>query len=130
MGSNGLMMPVKKEVSATDMQRSIAEQTPEEVAEALLNSEGDYVEGLKVCLDSFCLRLRNHIILKRELLTEMEITQLFANVASIKNFNSTLYHDLVALYDESPQALLHNLGRTMCRFIPFFKVRSGRRRAA
>lgn len=93
------------------MQQSIASQSPEEVAQALLDSEGEYVEGLKVCLDSFCLRLRNHIVLKRDLLSEMEIVQLFGNIANIKNFNSTLYHDLVALYDESPQALLTGLGK-------------------
>ena len=118
MGSNGVMMPSKKVASTSEMASAIKTQTPEAVAEALLNSEGDYVEGLKDALDQFCLRLRNHIVLKRELLSELEIVKLFNHIASIKNFNSTLYHDLVALYDQGPEILLQNLGSTMGKFTP------------
>lgn len=125
LGFNGVAQPVKKELSTAEQMQAIATQTPEEVAEALLTSEGDYIAGLKIILDTFCLRLRNHIALKRELLTEMEITQLFANIGNIKNFNATLYDDLAVLYDESPRALLEGLGRVMVRFSSFFKLYTG-----
>jgi hypothetical protein len=121
MGTNGVLMNWKKEMNTREMQAMVAPLPAAEVAEALLTSEGEYVLGLKLCLDVFCLRLRNHIILKRELLSEAEIKALFNNVANIKNLNSKLYEDMAELYAQGPQVLLEQLGKLMAKFVPFFK---------
>lgn len=95
--------------------------SPHAVADIFLKSEEFYVERcLRVVVEGFEIRLKNHIKVQDVILSEQEIIPIFLNISQIYAFNRKLYQELLAL--RLDMKLVEQVGQCMVTHIPFFKL--------
>eukprot|EP01083_Nonionella_stella_P067893 179874_1 len=95
----------------------------EKFAVKFLEEESNYVlQGLRVCMEAFLLRLEKHVELNQPILSSDEITQLFASYRLVYDFSCRLLKSLSELRLEGKGALVQGLGRLLKDYIPFFKL--------
>jgi len=94
-----------------------------EAADVFLSSEEFYVQrGLRLAYEGFQLFLVNSLTLKREILTQKQIDMIFLNLSNLYDFHTQMRLELFRVRMLGVDVFLEHLGKTMLKFIPFFKL--------
>lgn len=102
---------------------SLANLPATEAIDKFLESEEFYVErALRVACEMFEVFLVNHVKLKKEILIDSEIKEVFLNISHLYPFHQDMLATLTTLRFKGSNVIIKDFGITLKKFIPFFKL--------
>jgi len=102
---------------------NLANLPASEAIDKFLESEEFYVErALRVTCEVFEVFLVNHVKLKKEILVDNEIKEVFLNISHLYPFHQDMLATLTTLRFKGSGAIIKDFGKTLKQFIPFFKL--------